>query len=199
MQLCNSLNILWHYPSLGLKWKLTFSSPEATAEFSRFAGILSAALSHHHLSGFEIAGIPSLPLALFLVLPPKAHLTSHSSMSCFRWWSHHQGYLGHEHLFCIVLLCILTTSSWYLLLLLGPYYLCPYWAHLWMKCSLCISNFLEEITNVFHSFVFLYFFALVTEEAFLISPYYSLELYIQMGISFLFSFAFHFTFFHSYL
>ena len=28
---------------------------EADAEFSKFAGILSAALSHHHLLGFEIA------------------------------------------------------------------------------------------------------------------------------------------------
>ena len=27
----------------------------ATAEFSKFAGILSGALSQHHLSGFEIA------------------------------------------------------------------------------------------------------------------------------------------------
>ena len=27
----------------------------ATVEFSKFAGILSAALSQHHLSGFEIA------------------------------------------------------------------------------------------------------------------------------------------------
>ena len=27
----------------------------ATAEFSKFAGILSAALSQHHLLGFEIA------------------------------------------------------------------------------------------------------------------------------------------------
>ena len=30
--------------SLGLKWELTFSSPVATAEFSKFTGILSAAL-----------------------------------------------------------------------------------------------------------------------------------------------------------
>ena len=49
------LSILWHYLSLGLEQKLTFSSPMATAEFSKFAGILSAALSQHHLSGFEIA------------------------------------------------------------------------------------------------------------------------------------------------
>ena len=45
-----SLNILWHCLSLGLEWKLTFSSPVATAEFFKFAGILSAALSQHHLA-----------------------------------------------------------------------------------------------------------------------------------------------------
>ena len=43
-----NLNILWHWISLGLEWKLTFSSPVATAEFSKFVGILSAALSQHH-------------------------------------------------------------------------------------------------------------------------------------------------------
>ena len=32
---------------------LTFSSPVATAKFSKFAGILSAALSQHHILGFE--------------------------------------------------------------------------------------------------------------------------------------------------
>ena len=41
--------------SLGLEWKLTFSRPVATDEFSKFAGMLSAALSQHHLSGFERA------------------------------------------------------------------------------------------------------------------------------------------------
>ena len=55
MQLCGSLSILWHCLSSGLEWRLTFSSPVATAEFSIFAGILSVALSQHHLSGFEIA------------------------------------------------------------------------------------------------------------------------------------------------
>ena len=52
---CGSLSILWHCLSLGLEWKLTFSRSVATAEFSKFAGILSVALSQHHLSGFEIA------------------------------------------------------------------------------------------------------------------------------------------------
>ena len=55
VQLCGSLSILWHCLSLRLEWKLSFCSPVATAEFSKCAGILSAALSQHHLSGFETA------------------------------------------------------------------------------------------------------------------------------------------------
>ena len=67
-----------------------------------------------------------------------------------------------------------------------------------MKCSLGICNFLEEISSLSHSVVFLHFFALIAEEGFLISPCYSLELCIQMLISFLFFFAFCFSSFHSY-
>ena len=59
-----------------------------------------------------------------------------------------------------------------------------------MKCSLGISNFLKEISSLSHSIVFLYFFALITEQGFLISPCYSLEICIKMGVSFLFSFPF---------
>ena len=63
-------------------------------------------------------GIPSPPLALFVVMLSKAHLTSHSRMYGSRWvmtpsWSNviWPSYLGHEDLFCTVLLCILATSS----------------------------------------------------------------------------------------
>ena len=50
MQLCSSLSILWH--CLSWDWNgNNFSSPVATAEFSKFAGILSAALTQHHLLG----------------------------------------------------------------------------------------------------------------------------------------------------
>ena len=41
-------------PFFGIGMKQTFSSPAATAEFSRFADILSAALSQNHLLGFKI-------------------------------------------------------------------------------------------------------------------------------------------------
>ena len=51
-----------------------------------------------------------------------------------------------------------------------------------MKCSLGISNFLEEISSLSQCSVFLYFFALIAEEGFLISPCYYLELCIQMDI-----------------
>ena len=85
--MCSSLSILWHFLSLGFGWNLTFSSPVATAEFSKFADMLSAALSQHHL--FRIwnssTGISSLLLALFVVMLPKAHLTLHSRMSGSRW------------------------------------------------------------------------------------------------------------------
>ena len=60
-----------------------------------------------------------------------------------------------------------------------------------MKCSLGISDFLEEISSLSHCVVFLDLFALITGESFLVSPCYSLELCIQVGISFLFSFVFH--------
>ena len=39
----------------GIGTKTDLYSPVATAEFSKYAGIVSTALSHHHLSGFEIA------------------------------------------------------------------------------------------------------------------------------------------------
>ena len=49
---------------------------------------------------------------------------------------------------------------------------------------------LEEIYTLSYSIVFLYFFALNTEEGFLISPCYSLKLCIQMGIIFAFKWVY---------
>ena len=44
-----------------------------------------------------------------------------------------------------------------------------------------MSNFLEVISGLSHSVVFLYFLALIIEEDFLLSPCCSLELCNQMG------------------
>ena len=146
--------------------------------------------------------IPSPPLALLVVMLPEAHLTSYSRMSGSRWmitpswlsealgsWSSflYSSSVYSCHLFLISSASVFCTIS------------VVYWAYLCMKSSPGISNFLEEISSLHHSIVFLYFFALITEKGFLISPCYCLELCIQLGISFLCSFAVCFPSFHSYL
>ena len=99
---------------------------------------------------------------------PKAHLTSHSRMSGFRW--------------VITPLCL--SGSWRSLLYSSSMYSCylffitstsvsvPYCAYLCMTHSLGISNFLEEISSLSHSIVFLYFFVLITEEVIKYIPFY---------------------------
>ena len=49
-------------------------------------------------------GIPSPPLALFIVMLPKTHLTSHPGCLALGEceWSHYHDYLDHEDLFCTV-------------------------------------------------------------------------------------------------
>ena len=46
--------------------------------------------------------------------------------------------------------------------------------------TLGISDFLEEVSSLAHSIVFLYFFSLISKEGFLISPCCSLKLCIQV-------------------
>ena len=58
---CNSV-VVWTLPFFGIGMKTDLFSPVATAEFSKFAGILSATLSQHHLLGFEIAQLEPLYL-----------------------------------------------------------------------------------------------------------------------------------------
>ena len=86
MQLCCRLSILWHCLSLGWECKLTFSSSVATVVFQI---CWHTAWSTFTASSFRIwkslTGIQSPPLALFIVILPKANLTSHSRMSGSRW------------------------------------------------------------------------------------------------------------------
>ena len=53
-------------PFFGIRMKTDLSSFVATAEFSKFAGILSAALSQYHLPGFEIAQLESITSISFV-------------------------------------------------------------------------------------------------------------------------------------
>ena len=56
------------------------------------------------------AGISSPPLALFVVMLSKAHLTSHCRMSDSRWVMTPSWLSRSLRYFCIVLLCITTSS-----------------------------------------------------------------------------------------
>ena len=71
----------------------------------------------------------------------------------------------------------MTTGKTIALLLLCPYHFCPLSSPSLHEMSLGSSNFLEEISSLSHPIIFLYFFALITEEGFLISPCYSLALH----------------------
>ena len=68
-----------------MKCKLTFSNPVATAVFQICSYIECNTLittSFRILN--SLAGIPSPPLALFIVMLPETHLASHSRMSSSR-------------------------------------------------------------------------------------------------------------------
>ena len=102
------------------------------------------------------AGILSPPLALFVIVLPRAHLTLYSRMSNCRW----------------VITPLWLSGSWRSLLYSSYVYSCHFFlissssvrstpflsfivSIFCMKCSLGISNFLEEISRLFHSIVFL--------------------------------------------
>ena len=86
MQLCGSLIILWHCLSLGLEWKHLFQSCGHCWVFQNCWHIECSTFT---ASSFRIwnnsTGIPSPPLALLIVMLPKAHLTSYSRMSGSGW------------------------------------------------------------------------------------------------------------------
>ena len=119
---------------------------------------------------------------------PKAHLTSHSRMSGSRWvitplwlsWSWRSFLYSYVYSLYLFLISYASVRS-------IPFL--SFIVSIFSWSSLSILNFLEEISSLSHTIIFLYFFTLITEEAFLISPCYFLEFCIQMGTSFLFSFA----------
>ena len=92
----------WHFPVL---WPLL-----------SFPNLLAYWVQHFKVSSLRIwnssTGIPLPLLALFIVMLPKAHLTSHSRMSGSRWVITPLWLSESWRSFCIILLCILATSSY---------------------------------------------------------------------------------------
>ena len=80
---------------------------------------------------------------------------------------------------------------------LSPYHFCPYFACLCLKCSLVISNFLVEISSLSILFFSSVSFYWSPRKGFLCLLFFG-TLH-SVGISSLFSFAFHFSSFLSYL
>ena len=68
-------------------------------------------------------GIPPHPLALLTAVLPKALLTSHYRISGSGWLTTQSWLSSSLTFFCTILPCILSISSWSLLLLLGLYHL----------------------------------------------------------------------------
>ena len=125
---------------------------------------------------------------------PKAHLTSHSRISDSRWVIT-PSWLSRSLRPFLYSSLYASTSFECLLLLVLPYHFCTLLCPIWVKCSLVISNFLEEISRLSHSIVFLYLLHCSRKKAFFLSPCYSLELSIQLGVSFPFPFPFASLFF----
>ena len=88
MQLCGSLSILWDCLSLVLEWKLTFSSPMAPAEFSKF--LWPCPLLWTPLSGFANRAAPVQPR----LLPGSSPASPSSSPSS--WYRHSVGWYSVE-------------------------------------------------------------------------------------------------------
>ena len=86
---CEMSTVVWHFEHsltlsfFGIGMNLIFSSSVVTADFYKFAGVLSVALSGSSLRILNnSAGISSLPHVLFIIMLSRAHLTSHSRMFC---------------------------------------------------------------------------------------------------------------------
>ena len=82
-------------------------------------------------------------------------------------WSHHRGYLAQYGLFFVQFFCVFLPP---LLNIFCFFRSIPFLSLLClscMKCSLAISNFLDEISSLSHSNAFLYLFSLITEEGFI--------------------------------
>ena len=171
VQTCFGMAFLWGWNENGpfpVLWPLLSFPDSLTFEWSTFTA-----------SSFRIwkgsTGIPSPPLALFIVMLSKAPLTSHSRMSGSRW----------------VITPLWLSGSWRSLLYSSSVYFCylflissasvrsipflPIIEPIFARNVPLVSDFLEEISSLSHSVVFLCFFVLIAEEGFLISPCYSLE------------------------
>ena len=99
-------------------------------------------------------GTPSLPWALYIVMLPKAQLTSHFRMSGSRWvitpsWLSGSLRAVFVQFFCVFLSPFLNIFCFHYILA----FFVLYWACLRMKYALGVSNFLKVISSLSHSII----------------------------------------------
>ena len=197
---CNGV-VVWAFFGIAFLWDWNENWPFPVLwPLLSFPNLLAYWVQHCTASSFRIwnssTGIPSPPLALFIVILPKAHLTSHSRMSGPRW----------------MITPLWLSGSWRSFLYSSSVYSC----HLFLISSVRSLPFLPFTQPIFawnvplvsliflmRSLVFpILLFSSISLHWSLRKAFLSLLAIlwncIQMGISFLFSFTFCFSF-HSSL
>ena len=86
---CNCI-VVWTFFGIAFLWDWNENWPFPVLwPLLSFSNFLAYWAQHLTASSYRIwnssTGIPSPPLALFVVMLPEAHLTLHSRMSAFRW------------------------------------------------------------------------------------------------------------------
>ena len=110
---CNC-TVVWTFFGIALLWDWNEIWPFLVLWLLlSFPNLLTYWVQHFNSIFWDLnssARISSLPLALFVVILPNAHLTSHSRMSGSGWVITPSWLSGSVDLFYIVLLCIPATS-----------------------------------------------------------------------------------------
>ena len=96
--------VVWAFFGIAFlwNWKENWPFPVLWAVLS-FPNLLTYWVQHFHSIIFitwnNSVGIPSSPLALFVVMLTKTHLTCIPGYLALSEWSHHRDYLDHEDIF----------------------------------------------------------------------------------------------------
>ena len=109
-------SVVWAFFGIAFLWDWNESCPFPVLwPLLSFPNLLLIEYSTFRASSFRIwnssTGIPSPPVSLFLLMLLRPTSLCIPGCLALGEWSYHHNYLGHEDLFCIVLRCILATSS----------------------------------------------------------------------------------------
>ena len=96
--------VVWAFFGIAVLWDWNENWPFPVLwPLLSFPNLLAYWVQQFYSISFSVwsssTGILSPPLALFIVMLSKAHLTSHSRNLALGEWSHHRDYLGSEDLF----------------------------------------------------------------------------------------------------